>query len=73
MANRVEQEKDDVTLGQELRKLRRYLPEEVTLIAGGRAAKGYSDVLDEIKAITLDDIPTFRTKLESLRTRQHAV
>lgn len=64
---------DDVTLGQELRNLRRYLPEEVTLIAGGRAAKGYSDVLDELKAIRIDDIPTFRTNLESLRTRQHVV
>lgn len=62
---------DDVILVQELRRLGRYLPEGVVLFAGGRASKGYSDVLDEVKAISVDDIPSFRTNLQSLRTRQH--
>ena len=59
--------RDDPHLVQELRKLRRYLDESVMIIAGGRAAEAYSEVLKEIGANQLSDIPKFRKKLQALR------
>jgi len=61
---------DDPHVTRELEKLRRYLPEEVVLIVGGRAADAYSDVLDTIGAIRLQDMPSLRVKLEALRSGQ---
>jgi DNA-binding transcriptional MerR regulator/methylmalonyl-CoA mutase cobalamin-binding subunit len=61
---------DDPRLREELRKLRRYLAEEVILLVGGRAAGSYSDILGEIGAVRLNDMPSLRVKLESLRSGQ---
>lgn len=60
---------DDVHLGDELRKLRLGLGEDVVLLVGGRAAVTYGSVLDRIDAIRLDDMAGLRTELESIRSR----
>lgn len=54
----------------ELKKLRRYLSQEVVILVGGRVAESYSDILDEIGAIGLQDLLSFRAKLESLRSQR---
>lgn len=60
---------DNPAIVQELRQLRRSLPAEVTVIVGGRAADGYSKVLEEIGATRLDDLASFRATLEKLRSQ----
>jgi hypothetical protein len=45
-----------------------YLSERVVLIVGGRAAEAYPEALKAIGAIHLQDIPSFRRRLESLRS-----
>jgi MerR family transcriptional regulator, light-induced transcriptional regulator len=60
---------DNSHLIHELEKLANYLPKEIILIVGGRALEGYREVLDEMGAICLNDISSFRRKLESLRKR----
>lgn len=61
---------DDPVLVQEIRKLRRSLPESVSIIVGGRASISYKKVLDEIDAVTVDSLYKIRTTLESLRSRK---
>ncbi len=61
---------DDPHLGDELKKLRQYLTEDVVLIAGGRVADAYKDVLSDIGAIRTNDLAEFRNLLESLRSQQ---
>jgi hypothetical protein len=58
---------DDPRLRLELKKLRRYLPQKVAILVGGRAADAYAKVLERIKAIRTPDLPGFRAVLESLR------
>lgn len=58
---------DDPELPSELRKLKRLLPEEVALLVGGRAVKGYQDVLDEIGARVISDLADVRSALNKLR------
>ncbi len=57
---------DDPALGDELRRLRRRLDGSIAILAGGRAARGYRDALDEIGAELLPDIDGLRTTLETL-------
>jgi methanogenic corrinoid protein MtbC1 len=59
---------DDPSLARELSKLRRYLAEDIALIAGGRAAGSYEETLRGIGAVMLKDIAAFRSQLESLRS-----
>ena len=63
---------DDPYLANDLRKLRRGIPEDVALFVGGAGATACDPVLSAISAVRIDDMPTFRTELEALRTRQHA-
>jgi methylmalonyl-CoA mutase cobalamin-binding domain/chain len=60
---------DDPTLVQEIRKLRRSLPDNVSIIAGGRASVSYSQVLDEVGARRVSSLYEIRTTLESLRSK----
>jgi DNA-binding transcriptional MerR regulator/methylmalonyl-CoA mutase cobalamin-binding subunit len=60
---------DDALLRDDLRRLRRLLDPRTDLIVGGRAAFAYADVLDETRAITLDDLRLLRHRLEDLRAR----
>jgi len=59
---------DDPVLVQEIRKLRRSLADNVSIIVGGRASVSYKKVLDEIGATRVDSLYKIRTTLESLRS-----
>lgn len=55
---------DDPRLAEELRELRRLLPDRVTVIVGGQAAGRYRGVLEEMGAIWLTDAPALRSALD---------
>ena len=63
---------DDPPLADELRKLRRGIQEHVVLFIGGAGAIAYSSIISSIGAVRINDMLTFRTKLEALRTQQNA-
>ena len=50
----------------ELRKLARYIGQNVALFIGGRAVGDYAQVLEEINAVYITDIDQFSKKLNSL-------
>ena len=58
---------DDPDLGEELQHLRNFLPQEVKIIAGGRATSEYRKALDRINAITCQNIKDFPQTLDTLR------
>ena len=60
---------DDQTLAVELSSLRRYLPPETRILAGGRAASAYSETLDTIGALRIADLHALAATLEGLRRR----
>jgi MerR family transcriptional regulator, light-induced transcriptional regulator len=57
---------NDLSVVQELQKLRKYLPENIKIIVGGRAAFSYRKTLDEINAFLLKDTPSFCAVLDSI-------
>jgi DNA-binding transcriptional MerR regulator/methylmalonyl-CoA mutase cobalamin-binding subunit len=57
----------DPHVKNELARLGQLLPENIALLVGGRASPHYLDVLQQIGAVRLTDLPSFRTELESLR------
>jgi DNA-binding transcriptional MerR regulator/methylmalonyl-CoA mutase cobalamin-binding subunit len=57
---------DDARLPEELRKLSRHLG-DASLVAGGRSAKAYREVLEEIGAIRVKDLVQFKEVLRDLR------
>ncbi len=61
---------DDPVLVQEIRKLKRSLPDNVAIVTGGRASASYRKVLDEIGALQVDSLYNIRTTLESLRSKK---
>jgi len=60
---------DDAELGRELELLREMLPEEIRIIAGGRAVRGYREVLGKIGAVILEDLRDFGLALDGVRVR----
>jgi methylmalonyl-CoA mutase cobalamin-binding subunit len=58
---------DDPKLPEVLFRLRQQLPESSKLLAGGAAAPAYSQVLDEIGALQLNDLKALRTVLDEMR------
>jgi len=58
---------DDPRLEQEFRKLRRLLPLETAVIAGGPAVRGYESVLREIGALRVPNMVVLAEELERLR------
>ncbi len=58
---------DDPRISSQLRKLRRALPPDISIVAGGKGADSYADTLDSIGALRLTDMPSFRRVLEGLR------
>lgn len=60
---------DDRHLPGELEELRRYLPEGIGIVAGGRAAGAYQSVLDRIGAAHCAQINDLYEVLEGLSTR----
>jgi len=61
---------DDPVLVQEIRKLKRMLPDNVTIIVGGRASASYKKVLNEVNALQVDSLYTIRTTLEKIRSKK---
>jgi methylmalonyl-CoA mutase cobalamin-binding subunit len=58
---------DDPQVIQELKKLRRALPEDVPIFVGGRAALAYREVLSLIQAKYVSDMRDFASQLRALR------
>jgi DNA-binding transcriptional MerR regulator/methylmalonyl-CoA mutase cobalamin-binding subunit len=58
---------DDPQLRRDLQNLKRMQPDNVVIIAGGRAADGYLDVLNDIGAIVVKDTKQLRLELEAIR------
>jgi len=56
----------DPRLHEELRNLRRYLGKDLPILVGGRSAKAFKTVLEEIEAIFLDDLAALTAKLEEI-------
>ncbi len=57
----------DPAIGDEMRRLRQALPEDVTVLVGGAAATTYASSLHEIGAVPLDSLRGLRATLASLR------
>jgi methanogenic corrinoid protein MtbC1 len=57
----------DPRVSAELVDLRRLAGKEVSVIVGGAAASSYSDVLQEIDAVRLEDLAAFRSELDRIR------
>ncbi len=62
---------DDALLPRELRKIKQILPPGVSIIAGGRSANGYLDVLDEIGALVVKNSKQLRLELETIRENKY--
>lgn len=60
---------DDREMAAELSNLRRYLPAETKILAGGRAALAYSEALSSIEALRIGDLNALAATLEGLRKR----
>jgi methanogenic corrinoid protein MtbC1 len=58
---------DDLQLKKDLLNLKQMLPENIYLIVGGRAAPGYSDILNEINAIIVKDTKQLSIELGEIR------
>lgn len=63
---------DDEFLPAELKNLREYLPGEISIIVGGRAAPAYAQTLRQIGAIQSSSLREFTTQLDNLRLRPAA-
>lgn len=59
---------DDPRLATEFRKLRSILDDNTVIIVGGRAMKGYMDILTEIGAITVKNLKELNSQLEIIRS-----
>jgi len=62
---------DDPVLPKELRKLKQVLSSGVSIIAGGRAANGYLNVLDEIGAFVVKNTKQLRVELDAIRENKY--
>lgn len=62
---------DDPQLKKDLKNLKRMLSPNISIIAGGRAAGGYLDILDEINAIVVKDTKQLRNELEAIRENRY--
>ncbi len=60
---------DDPRMQQEMTGLRKYIGQEIPILAGGRAAAAYQATLDSIAAIQVPDIQILRAELDALRSR----
>jgi len=62
---------DDPALPKELKKLKQILSSNVSIIAGGRAADGYLNVLDEIEALVVKNTKQLRVELDAIRENKY--
>ena len=63
---------DDPRMANELQKLRSGIQEDVALFIGGAGAITYDPVINDLGAVRINDISTFRTELNVLRA-QHDI
>ncbi len=63
---------DDASLGEELIRLRRLLPKDCDILAGGRAAGGYQPALDEIGARQFTQLDELKNWLDAERKKREA-
>lgn len=61
---------DDPSLPKELKKLKQILPPGVSIIAGGRAADGYLEVLEDIGAFVVENTKKLRSELGVIRAKK---
>lgn len=61
---------DDAALPGVLDELRRLLPEETEILAGGRAAAAYSGALERIGAVRVGDLRGLSEQLDAVRRRR---
>ena len=59
---------DDANVERELYDLRRFLPADVALLIGGRAAEHYRDALEANGAIFVNDLARLQVELAKIRT-----
>jgi methylmalonyl-CoA mutase cobalamin-binding subunit len=64
---------DDPRLPVALKKLRRQLPTEVAILAGGDSVRHYQAALREIGAVCPPDLQALQTELDRLRQPQQAL
>jgi DNA-binding transcriptional MerR regulator/methylmalonyl-CoA mutase cobalamin-binding subunit len=62
---------DDWILRKELLKFKQILPKNTSLIVGGKGARGYLDVLEEIGAMVVIDLMGLRKILNSIRENKY--
>jgi DNA-binding transcriptional MerR regulator/methylmalonyl-CoA mutase cobalamin-binding subunit len=60
---------DDAQLGEELRRLRRLLPDDVVALAGGASTAAYAEALADLGAVKVADFAALREELQRLRGR----
>jgi DNA-binding transcriptional MerR regulator/methylmalonyl-CoA mutase cobalamin-binding subunit len=65
-------QEDSHQMNLELKKLRRYLDDEITIFIGGNGASPLADFFDASEIQLLDDVDSFRMALKSLRNRSTA-
>lgn len=58
---------DDPRLASELKTLRKILPQQIAIIAGGESANAYVDQLDNAEIIVTNDLDEFSNHLKRLR------
>jgi methylmalonyl-CoA mutase cobalamin-binding subunit len=62
---------DDQQLKKDLNKLRIMLPENTSIIFGGRASTSYLDIIDEIGGTNVKDTWQLRTELNAIRENKY--
>lgn len=63
--------KNDHQLNLEIKKLRRYLAGDITLMMGGQGVSPLGDLLDAFAIKVLKDVDSFRIALDTLRAVRH--
>lgn len=59
---------DDPNVDRELHDLRRFLPSDVAILIGGRAAEHYRDAIEANGAILVNDLARLQVELAKIRT-----
>ena len=59
---------DDPRVGRELTQLRQLIGPDITIFAGGRSVSSYMNVLDDIRARTVEDFDELAQQLDILRS-----
>jgi len=59
---------DDSTVAQEFTKLRQYIGNDADIVVGGRAAKYYKNVFDNVDAKFVESLEDFRAQLDKIRS-----